>query len=328
MRKRSLLGETTKGKPIIEANYSDICFYDKENDDNIIVSVEQFNPIDFPLSQYTPIGIVVIPSSHTEEQRPRITSLVLMDVFNPDNGNVTNKVIEDPYCGGRGYNIGDLIDKIVTPYLESLTEDSKVLYEVSSTVVLLPCDDNDFNYPNPLNSKEYFLTERNLRMCSPYKEDGSKEMRYFDTSDSGNVLADFDGKGNTEKILAEDNSYSTLWQTASTIYNNNAYDNQIHPSAQCCWRFHTEGTSQGEWYLPSCGELGYLMCRRVAIQNTIDILNNSYNQIIGGIFDTNNSFQTSTEFSAESMLTIGESDINVTTGYKSAAYNTVAFLKL
>ena len=58
------------------------------------------------------------------------------------------------------------------------------------------------------------------------------------------------GSANANLILSVDNSNSTAWQTASTI-SNEGHNKYIHPAAQCCWRYHTEGTSQGDWYLPS-----------------------------------------------------------------------------
>ena len=89
MRKRSLLCKNIIGKPISEANYADICFYDKENDNKIIVTSEDFSAEDYPLSRFTPIGIVAVPSSHTEEKRPRIVSLAEMNYSTPDSGSIT-----------------------------------------------------------------------------------------------------------------------------------------------------------------------------------------------------------------------------------------------
>ena len=64
MRKRTLLSNNIIGKPIEKANYADICFYNKENDNKIIVGSEDFSAENYPLSRFTPIGIVAIPSSH------------------------------------------------------------------------------------------------------------------------------------------------------------------------------------------------------------------------------------------------------------------------
>ena len=81
-------------------------------------------------------------------------------------------------------------------------------------------------------------------------------------------MLDYDGKGNTEKILAVDNATSTDWQTASEITNNSA-STDTHAPAQCCWRYSTLGTSQGDWYLPACGELCYLPPRYADINEAL-----------------------------------------------------------
>ena len=93
MRKRSLLSNNIIGKPIETANYADICFYDKENDNKIIVGSEDFSVDEYPLSRFTPIGIVAVPSEHTDEQRPRILSLAEMNYNTPDSGNVTSYLL-------------------------------------------------------------------------------------------------------------------------------------------------------------------------------------------------------------------------------------------
>lgn len=48
MRKRILLSDNIIGKPIEEANYADICFYDKEDDSKIIVGSEDFSADIYP----------------------------------------------------------------------------------------------------------------------------------------------------------------------------------------------------------------------------------------------------------------------------------------
>ena len=276
MRKRSLLTTNIVEKPIEEANYADICFYDKENDNKIIVPYSQISSDEYPLTRYTPIGIVAVPSSHTDEGRPRIVSLAEMSYDTPDSGQVNS----DEYArwGGYTYTVTDLPFKQQYPYLSNLSEDGKVNY--TPYFCYLPSDAFSGRTENPLNSLEGFYSTHSYNMCSPYKEDGSKEPRYFDISNTGNVLADFDGKSNTEKILAVDNSYSTAWQKASKI--SNIYRNQyIHPAAQCCWRYHTDGTKQGEWYLPSAGELGYAVARKGSINLAINTINTQYSTTLG-----------------------------------------------
>ena len=292
MRKRTLLSNNIIGKPIEKANYADICFYDKENDNKIIVGSEVFSADEYPLSRFTPIGIVAVPSSHTSEGRPRIVSLAEMNCDTPDSGSVTE--YQNIRWGGRGYTVTDLPTKNQFPYLSSLTEDGSVIYNTS--YCYLPSDAFSGRTDNPLNSLEGFFDSYSNGMCSPYKEDGSKEPRYFDTSNTGNVLADFDGKSNTEKILAVDNSNSTDWQTASTINSNDGYSQYLHPAAQCCWRYHTDGTNQGDWYLPSAGELGYALARYGSFILAINTLNTQYSTTLGIQF-TASRFWSSTQYS-------------------------------
>ena len=299
MRKRSLLSNNNIIKPIETANYADICFYDKENNEKIIVSSEDFSANLLPLSQFTPIGIVAVPSEHTSEGRPRIVSLSEMNCDTPDSGSVTSH--QNMYWGGRGYEVADLPTKNQFPYLSSLTEDGSVNYNTSECY--LPSDEWSGRTDNPLNSLEGFYRDYSNLMCSPYKEDGSKELRYFEASESGNVLADFDGKSNTEKILAVDNSNSTDWQTATTISNEGGYQH-VHPAAQCCWRFHTDGTKQGDWYLPSAGELGYALARYGSINLAINTINIQYRETLGIQF-TKYTYWSSTQCSSTNAVYMG-----------------------
>ena len=302
--------------------FADVCFYDTENNSKIIVPYTQISADEYPLERYTPIGIVAVPSSHTEDGRPRIVSLADMNYNTPDIGSVTER--QKISWGGYNYTVTDLPTKSQFPYLSSLTEDGLVIY--NTNLCYLPSDAFSGRTDNPLNSLEGFYSDYSYKMCSPYKEDGSKEPRYFDTSNTGNVLADFDGKSNTEKILAVDNSNSTTWQTATTIDNstNNQY---VHPAAQCCWRHHTEGTQQGEWYLPSAGELGYALARQGSIDLAINTLNTQYSTTLGIQFNTSH-YWSSTQYSSLYTLRMGFESGSVSSYYKNATTYVRAFLAL
>ena len=314
MRKRTLLYNNN----II----ADICFYDKENKEKIIVSSEDFSANLLPLSQFTPIGIVAVPSSHTDDGRPRIVSLAEMNCDTPDIGSVTSR--QTMYWGGFNYTVTDLPTKNQFPHLSNLSEDGSVIYYTD--FCYLPSDNWSGRTVNPLNSLEGFFNTDNRRMCSPYKEDGSKEPRYFDTSNTGNVLADFDGKSNTEKILSVDNSNSIKWQTATTISNERDYQH-VHPAAQCCWRFHTEGTQQGDWYLPSAGELGYALARYGSINLAINTINTKYRETLGIQFITK-TYWSSTQFSSFLTVDMGFGNGGVYGGAKNGYDYVRAFLMI
>jgi len=68
------------------------------------------------------------------------------------------------------------------------------------------------------------------------------------------------GRRNTDIIAAE----ITADISGSTIANN--HDAGNYPAASCCLRFHTVGTSAGDWYLPSIYELLALYERNKVIK--------------------------------------------------------------
>lgn len=65
----------------------------------------------------------------------------------------------------------------------------------------------------------------------------------------------------------------------------NSNDVGYYPAACCCWRYHTLGTNQGDWYLPALGELGYCFVTLKKIQNTIQYLQNHFNKKYSYICD-------------------------------------------
>lgn len=226
------------------------------------------------IKNYTPIGVVVVPASHTDDGTARVISLAAMDYNNPDSGNTSENV--HIYWGGDNYDISTLPNLTQAPYIAEQTS------AIASPQQIVGWDDfynpefcSDYyvdtsnSFPNPFDSKAAWGSGTPDKPApSPYLEDGSKNEIYRSAANTGNVYADMDGKSNTGKILTVDNGGSTYWQTATTITNTGNTET-IHPAAQCCWRFHTKGTTQGEWYLPSGGELGYLAARWKAINASI-----------------------------------------------------------
>lgn len=69
------------------------------------------------------------------------------------------------------------------------------------------------------------------------------------------------------------------WKTDDVI--NNSSDGYYAPAACCCWRYHTIGTQQGDWYVPAVGEWGYAAVRCQIINDTINNIVNSYGANIG-----------------------------------------------
>ena len=127
---------------------------------------------------------------------------------------------------------------------------------------------------------------------SPYLTDGSRNPGYYQTtspSSSDNALADFDGIGNTEKIITQRGikDYNSWTPRSTTV--------EDYAAASCCDMFYTEGTSQGDWYLPACGELGYIMPPFNKINEAIEKLRTAYGSSVGVELDANKGYWSSTE---------------------------------
>ena len=315
MRRRLLV----ENKPISSYKpYADICLVNNSTLDKLIVDGEEYSLDIYPSEQYTPIGVVVVPSSHTDDGTARVISLASMDYNNPDNGNFNENIrmFWGPYSLS-----GDIPNLKNCQYYPKISLDTGGTFEDTQRII----EWDDYGY-DLLPSDYYFGTSYegatnpyDTATCwgsgaynsdwgcpSPYLNDGSKNPLYSqvydDGSGIGNRTEQMDGRVNTAAILAIDNVGSTAWQTATTIQNT-TNDLHTHPAAQCCWRYHTIGTNQGDWYLPTAGELGYLAARFKTIISSINkIVNLGFEAIK---FSLPINFLTSTEYDTLDMLYFG-----------------------
>lgn len=88
-------------------------------------------------------------------------------------------------------------------------------------------------------------------------------------ANSGTAITDMNGKANTEIILQYATG-QTDWRTASAISWTNAAG--YYPIFECAWRYHTSGTTQGDWYIPACGQVW----KSVKSQTIIDTISAGY----------------------------------------------------
>lgn len=97
-------------------------------------------------------------------------------------------------------------------------------------------------------------------------------------ANSGTAITDMNGKANTEAVLQYATG-QTDWRTASAITWNNSAG--YYPLFECAWRYHTSGTSQGDWFVPAAGQLNYLA------SNTEELakLNAGFTAIGAGLFE-------------------------------------------
>ena len=224
-------------------------------------------------NQYVPIGIVVIPKSHTQvilpDGDPRkgcniIMSLVTMSCT------TTEGSVDDSNTNEMKWGFPDLVvntQHTTVNCYSNTTQDSSTL--TTNGYAYLPSDNYTKMPSNVCPSIRYYFdsTTTNKLIPSPYKVvDGEwlpNEDYYTTKISNKNALSDFDGLENTLRILAQ--VTVTDWTSSSSILNSASKGN--YPAACCCARFRTTGTyrlcdepnlTQRVWYLPASGELGYI----------------------------------------------------------------------
>lgn len=259
---------------------ADIALYDNTTDGIITIHGYDYNATSYPTSRYTPIGIVVVPKSHMLDGKSRIMSLNYMRYDTPKTGGDAQTM----YWGLYNQTIEGLELKTYAPYINQSgttefgdTQTIKGWYDVTSSSNVFPSDSftaltNPFTknqgYDN--NSTRYYYYP------SPYDKNMNKNPIFFTenpTNENQSCLINMDGKGETAKILSQlaTNIGNEDWKTSDTITNGTSSTSA--PAAQCCLMYSTVGTNQGDWYLPTIGELAYACARKKAIDASISQIN-------------------------------------------------------
>lgn len=263
-------GSNFKIVTIPETLAGDICFYDKVNQTKVFVR-GRFRKSDFPLDLYTPIGVVFVPGIHNVYGANTccILSLPDMNCTTPNIGSVNTQSI----CFG--------------PQITQSTPTYNVvgIYNADHTALSTA----GFGYL----SKNGFYNYQNTHIPDPYNSDMSRNPDYYSKAISAyNAMADFNGKNNSNMILGIRGVKN--YHTWTPVYNTAAH----YPAVSCCDMFYTEGTAQGQWYLPAAGEWGYIMSKWNVIRKSITLLNKVYKNIAAQLAD-NTSYWTSSQHNAK-----------------------------
>lgn len=257
---------------------------DKTTFKKVAVKQSDLNLTDYPSEQYLPIGVVVIPASHDVYGTGEcgVMSLNALNINAPDTGGINQGI----YWGDWKFDIPELPNLNKVPLISSALTSNEIIGVAGYTY--LPSTKFTSNKPAAGSGLDtlagYKSFKSNMGIPSPYLENGSRNPSYYSTDVSineglsANCLSDFNGKENTEIIL----SYATAqsdWKTASNLTTasiTNSSGSGYYPAACCSWRYHTEGTNQGDWYLPAMGELGYMVVRFQEIQNALSLIQSVY----------------------------------------------------
>lgn len=152
------------------------------------------------------------------------------------------------------------------------------LYLDFSTSYSTFSSDANYAYPNPHTNNEYYNTTDTLVAISPFLGDSLKEQdpAYLQeeftegTYDSYNAFSDFSGYTWTYGCPPE----YTMTPGAPALKSSKPIDgtsNTYFPHDKVR-QFYTDGTAEGDWYLPSMGEMGFVVARYKKILKIFDYL--------------------------------------------------------
>lgn len=256
-------------------------------------------------SSKTPIGILVIPSSHMSDGKARIMSLAEMTEDGVGSLTNHNGLVWGVYGTDTSLHNYDQIPCIGHDG-EGVYPDNVI--DHTNTYGYICSDRTDWaELPNPLDpGTNWKYNDEDCHIPSPFNADGTFNSAYSATSYSGgtinNALSDFNGKSNTATLVALGAEYK---------------------AATACSLYSTEGTNRGDWYLPAMGELAYIMSRFTVIQNSLTKLGNK----ALALFDNYN-YWSSTEYGSNYAYLLITNDGNVLSNHKNSNPYVRAFLQV
>lgn len=196
---------------------------------------------------------MVIPSNFLPDGKARILSLKAVD----SNGNATTS---HTYIAWGSISP----DTTLTNYTKvPITNNTGSVSSSSNSYGYLPSD-NFTGDTSFVDGSAKYNTTNTYKIPSPYN--GNEFNTDYSKNISGNnALSDFNGLSNTQVLVGLGSKYK---------------------AANAAWGYN-DGVSNTQWYLPSTGELGFMVARFKTINNTISQL--------GGVAVPSSLFWSSTE---------------------------------
>jgi hypothetical protein len=210
----------------------------------------------------TPVGVVVVPEGFAPDGKPRIVSLKYVN----KSGNTSTSAAYMKW-GPTG------TDTSLTNFTRLPTTDNNGSTSTGfSHYGYLPSD--NFTGATSFVDPKAKYNGTNGLTPSPYLGDALNPEYSKEISGYNNALSDFNGLTNTETLVGLGSDYE---------------------AANACWKYK-DGVSNLQWYLPSMGELGFLMPRFNEINSVITAL--------GGVAVASDRFWSSLECSSRYAYTL------------------------
>lgn len=225
-----------------------------------------------PLSSWntslgTPVGVVVVPEGFAPDGKARIVSLLYVDA----SGNTSTS-----YTKMKWSNV--TVDTKLTNFTKVPTTDNAGSTSTGSGSNGYLPSDKFTGTTSTIDPKAKYRGSTPM-IPSPYLGEAPNPEYSKEISGYNNALSDFNGLSNTQTLVGLGEDYV---------------------AANAAWKYK-DGVSNLQWYLPSMGELGYIMPRFNEINNVIEALggvavNGSTNFWISSESSSNYAYYLSTNY--------------------------------
>lgn len=297
-----------------DAVAGDICLYDKVDQKMILIKKGTLKANVYPSYRYTPVGVVVVPEipAYYGDWTCGILGLKLLSCNYPDTGVVdleeSGTVMFDFGDTIDEFNDNILIDKFAYIGYQNGEDYGGDLKITNETIGMVNISDEgmftkyntfiatDANYggqnPGPYyasnpydNLSKYSVglgdnpssrDRKNYYAPSPYASiyNGDLGITGGSISFENNPISDPDSAPLINQIILKYATSQPGWKTDVKIID--TYGPGYCPLYCCAWRYHTDGTSQGEWLIPTAGEWALIISRVCVIDETINEIKSVY----------------------------------------------------
>lgn len=302
-----------KGNPepieMRDAVAGDICLYDKVDQKLILIKKGTLKANVYPSYRYTPVGVVVVPEipDYYGDWTCGILGLKLLSYDYPDTGVVDPEgsgavmfdfgdtiveledYVEDKfayigYYNGKDYG-GDL--KITNETIGMVNISDEGMFTKSSTYIATDANYGGLN-PGPYYASNPYDTLSKYREAAPERDgktyyapspyasvyNGNLGIAGGNILFKNNPISDPDAGLFINQTILKYATSQPGWKTDPKIID--TYGPGYCPLYCCAWRYHTDGTSQGKWFIPSAGEWALIISRVCVIDETINEIKSVY----------------------------------------------------
>ena len=309
--------------------------FDTQASQLITVAGEDYNVTDYPQDKYIPVGVVIMPASHSEDGNARMMSCKLMGVKTDANGTVTygsydaSNIAEFDNYGGIAwasptYSVATGATTALINYYSNTATPFPVVTSQPAAYV----DGSGVINPYQVNTENtglFYYTNMPLSDAVA----GMLGVSWIADGETGNgwnamsggesqvmpspYLAD--GKPNTAMRVSGTSMGIVHGSYTSNMVNryvdatneNNRFD--IFAATRA---YSTSGTKSGDWYVPSTLELAYFSAKMKEIYSTMNKLNPNFDESFDSLL--------AAQGFDESYLEPG-TDINYLASWASALYS-------